>query len=153
MEKCLSCDTVSGRFQPPGGVVYENDYWLVVLRAKPLRNPCYPFIILKRHCEHVHELSAEEAASLGQTMKLTAQAVMKVIKPAKIHFGLYAEEVKHLHVHVFPRMPDMIAGNKPNRQINRLYERLARWGLKRPYPDEEVAMIAESLRVAFRLNH
>lgn len=147
---CISCDIVSGRFQPPGGIVYENDYWLVALRAKPLRSPCYPFIILKRHCEHVHELTLKEATSLGEMMKLTAQVAIDVVKPAKVHFGLYAEQVKHLHIHVFLRMPTMPAGNKLNRQISRLSEKLAKWGLKRPYQDEEVAKVAMELRKGFQ---
>lgn len=149
MKSCISCQTVSGTFQPPGGIVFDNDYWLVALRKNPHRSPCYPFIILKRHCEHVNELTQDEAASLGETMRLTAQAVTAVVQPAKIHFGVYAEEVKHLHVHVFPRMPDMIPGNKPHRRIMRFYEWLNRWGVKQPFSDEEVAAIAMELRTAF----
>lgn len=150
MTNCISCNTVSGDFQPPGGIVYENAYWLIALRKNPLRSPCYAFIILKRHCEHVRELTNEEAASLGETMRLTAQVMDTVLQPAKVHFGLYAEDVKHIHVHVFPRMPNMVAGNVPHVYIGIMLRILNRLGLKKAYPDEEVAVIAEQLRDGFR---
>ena len=118
---CLSCDILSGKVKTPGGIIYEDAFWLIAMGFKPLRSPFYPFIILKRHCEHMHELSTQEAISLGETMKLTAQVAMDVIKPAKVHFAIYAEQVKHLHVHVTPRMPSMPAVNKPNQTINTLY--------------------------------
>lgn len=149
MAGCISCNTVSGEFQPPGGIVFEDEYWLIALRKSPLRSPCYAFIILKRHCEYVHELTPAEAISLGETMRLSALVMTEVLKPAKIHFGLYAEEVKHLHVHVFPRMPNMVAGNKPHRRIMSFYELLNRWGLMKPFSDEDVAAIAEQLKKGF----
>lgn len=149
MTSCISCETVSGAFQPPGGIIYENEYWIIALRKEPLRSPCYAFIILKRHCEHVHQLTADEAVSMGETMRLVAQVMDTVLQPAKIHFGLYAEEVKHLHIHAFPRMPEMIPGNKPNRQILRFYGLLNRWGLKQPFSDAEVATVAQQLRTGF----
>lgn len=150
IDGCLSCDTLSGKFSPPGGVVYQNDYWLIVLRAKPLRLPCYPFILLKRHCEHVQELTDPEVALLGPTMKLTAQVLMAVIKPAKVHFGIYAEGVKHIHVHVFPRMPSMPAGNIPNIWINQWYQTLQSIGLKKAYDDSVVADVAQQLRTVYQ---
>ncbi|RPI95198.1 MAG: HIT family protein [Chloroflexi bacterium] len=146
---CISCATVSGACVPPGGVVFENSNWMVALQAKPLRFPCLPFIILKRHCENMAGLDVEESSSLGQLMQLTAQALDDVLHPAKVHFGIYAESVKHLHVHVFPRMPDMPAGNIPNVWIGQWNYLLHVLGLKKAYPDEVVAQYAEKLRGAY----
>lgn len=143
---CLSCDTVSGYFHPPGGIVYEDAYWLVALRARPIRMPCLPFIILKRHCEDVAHLHAVEAESLGPLMRLTAQVLDRVLQPAKVHFGLYSESVQHIHLHVFPRMPTMPAGNIPNRHINRWYAWLHKMGLRQPFADEAVATYAVRMR-------
>lgn len=82
-------------------------------------------------------------------MRLVAKVVTEVVQPAKIHFGLYAEEVKHLHVHVFPRMPEMPVGNIPNVWLNSVYRLLARYGLARPYSDEAVAAVAQMLSTEF----
>ena len=145
-ESCISCATVSGSFKPPGGIVYETSKWMVVLRANPVRFPCLPLIILKRHVEDVAGLDLEESSSLGRIMQLTAQVLSHVLQPAKVHFGIYAEGVKHIHVHVFPRMPNMPAGNIPNLWIGQWMNLLHGLGLKKAYSDEVVARYANDLR-------
>lgn len=145
-EGCISCATVSGAFVPPGGIVFENPKWIVVLRAKPVRFPCFPLIILRRHCEAVAELDNEESSSLGYLMQLTAKALDHMLQPAKIHFGIYAEEVKHIHAHVFPRMLNMPPGNIPNLWVGQWMNLLHALGLKKPYSNEVVAQYAYNLR-------
>jgi diadenosine tetraphosphate (Ap4A) HIT family hydrolase len=78
-ESCISCATISGSFTPPGGIVYENPQWMVVLRANPVRFPCVPLILLKRHVEDMARLDLEESSSLGQmtaTLPITIFPVM-----------------------------------------------------------------------------
>ncbi len=144
-QSCISCATVSGSILSPGGVVFETSNWIVVLRANPIRIPCLPLIILKRHCEDMANLDQEESSSLGQLMRLTSQALSLVLQPAKVHFGIYAESVKHIHVHVFPRIPNMPAGNIPNLWIEAWMNILHSLGLKKAYPDAVVAHYAEKL--------
>jgi len=145
-ESCISCATVSGSFLPPGGVVFETPTWMVILRANPVRFPCLPLIILKRHCEDMAKLSQEESTSLGPLMTLTARVLNVALQPAKVHFGIYAESVKHIHIHVFPRMPNMPAGNIPNLWIGGWTNFLHIVKLKQAYPDEVVFQYAEKLR-------
>jgi len=76
--------------------------------------PGQGFIVLKRHCEDVGALTAEEAATLGEVMRRAAVAFTQVLAPERVHFGLYAEEVRHVHLHVLPRTRDLPAGNIPN---------------------------------------
>lgn len=149
VETCISCATVSGSFVLPGGVVFENQYWMVTLRAHPVRFPCLPLLILKRHCEDMAELTREESTSVGQLMQLTSQVLNKTLQPAKVHFGIYAEGVKHIHVHVFPRMPNMPAGNIPNIWLNQWLGFLHAIGLKKSYSNEVIARYAEQLRSAY----
>jgi len=148
-EYCISCATVSGSFSAPGGVVFEDPHWMVVLRANPVRLPCLPLILLKRHCETFAELDPEESSSIGKLMQSTAQALGHILKPAKVHFGIYSEAVRHIHVHVFPRMPDMPPGNIPNLWIGQWTDLLHTVGLKKAYPHEIVAQYAETLRQAY----
>jgi diadenosine tetraphosphate (Ap4A) HIT family hydrolase len=148
-ENCISCATISGSFIPPGGIVYETPQWMVVLRAHPVRFPCLPLIILKRHVEDMANLDPEESSSLGHVMRLTAQGLSHTLKPAKVHFGMYAEGVKHIHMHVFPRMPDMPAGNIPNLWIGQWMNFLHTLGLKKAYPNEVVSQYAKDLRRAY----
>jgi hypothetical protein len=72
-----------------------------------------------------------------------------VLQPAKVHFGLYAEGVKHLHLHVLPRMPSMPAGNISMTFLHVWTTLLASARLKRSFPDEVVAQVAAQLRQAF----
>ena len=146
---CISCATVEGSFSPPGGVVFENPTWMVVLRANPVRLPCLPLILLKRHCEEIALLDLEESAALGQLIPLTAQALGHVLQPARVHFGIYAEQVKHIHVHVFPRMPNMPAGNIPNLWMEQWVNLLHTLRLKKHFSGEVVAQYAEQLRQAY----
>jgi diadenosine tetraphosphate (Ap4A) HIT family hydrolase len=73
----------------------------------------------------------------------------RTLQPAKVHFGIYAEDVKHIHVHVVPRMPNMPAGNIPNIWLNQWFGLLHAIGLKKSYSNEVVARYAETLRSAY----
>jgi diadenosine tetraphosphate (Ap4A) HIT family hydrolase len=146
---CVSCATLSGARPPPGGILYDDTHWVVFLRARPLLAPGQGFMVLKRHCEHLGELIPDELAALGRVMRHTQCAYDLAIQPAKVHFGLYAEGVKHLHLHVIPRMPDMPAGNIPLTFLHVWSELLAVMRLKRPFADAVVQEAAERLRQAF----
>jgi diadenosine tetraphosphate (Ap4A) HIT family hydrolase len=104
---CVSCATLAGARHPPGGVLYDDTHWVVFLRARPLLAPGQGFIVLKRHCEHLSQLTPAELAALGGVMHHTQCAYDLALQPAKVHFGLYAESVRHLHLHIMPRMPGM----------------------------------------------
>jgi diadenosine tetraphosphate (Ap4A) HIT family hydrolase len=143
---CMSCDTVAGRRQPPGGIVYQDDNWAFFLRSRPLLLPGQGFIVLKRHCERLNELTPMELQTLGPMMQRVEIALDRVLQPAKVHFGLYAESVRHIHLHVLPRMPTMPAGNIPITILHAWYDLLAHLRLKRPYPDSAVAGAAHRLR-------
>lgn len=146
---CISCATVKGIFHPPGGVIYETSHWMVILRANPVQFPCLPLILLKRHMEDISHLDPHESLSLGPVMQKTARALGLALQPVKIHFGIYAESVRHIHIHVFPRMPDMPAGNVPNLLIGQWLDVLHALGLKKAYTFKEVARYAMALRQAF----
>ncbi|MEB3181906.1 MAG: HIT family protein [Nostocaceae cyanobacterium] len=148
-EQCISCATLGGHHQPPGGIVYEDGYWVFFLRSRPLLVPGQGFIVLKRHCEHLDELTESELAALGPMMRKSQVALDRVLQPAKVHFGLYAEDVKHIHLHVIPRLSTMPKGNIRMTFLHRWYEFLAYLHLKQPYPDTAVAEVAIQLHQAF----
>ena len=120
---CISCATVTGAIQPPGGIVFDDGCWVVFLRARPL--------------------------SLGPLIQRTQAAFDSVLKPAKVHFGLYTESVRHIHLHVLPRMPTMPAGNIPMTFLHVWMELLARVRLKRPFTDDAVRDVALRLHDVF----
>ncbi len=120
------------------------------LRARPPLAAGQGFIALKRHCEHLGELSPEEVAALGPVIQRTARALDQALHPVRVHFGLYAEGVHHLHLHVLPRMPDLPAGNIPITLLSLWYDLLARLRLRQPCSDQAVAAVASWLSEAFQ---
>ena len=138
---CVSCDLVSGRRTSPGGTIYEDDYWRGFLIVK-----------LKRHCEHLAELTPEEATALGQVIQMTCAALTAVLKPAKVYVCSFGDGVKHVHFWVLPRPLEMRPGMHwvmLNLDIRALLTR--RFGVKRWLCDEtEVAELASRVREQFR---
>ena len=57
---CLSCDIPSGNRSEPGGVLYEDDYWHVGGAAGPAVWTGFVIVRLKRHCEHLAELTPQK---------------------------------------------------------------------------------------------
>jgi diadenosine tetraphosphate (Ap4A) HIT family hydrolase len=143
---CVSCNTLAARPPSPGGIVYQDDHWAFFLRSRPLLVSGQGFIVLKRHCERLSELTPAELQTLGPMMQRAETALDRVLRPAKVHFGLYAEAVQHIHLHVLPRMPSMPAGNIPVTLLSAWYDVLVRLRLKRAYPDSVVADVAQRLR-------
>jgi diadenosine tetraphosphate (Ap4A) HIT family hydrolase len=131
---------------PPGGIVHHHAHWVVFVRARPLLAPGQGFIVLKRHCEDVAGLTTEEAATLGGVMRRTAKAYAHVLAPERVHFGLYAEDVRHVHLHVLPRTHALPAGNIPTTLLGAWYALLQRLRLRRAYGDDAVVQVAGMLR-------
>jgi diadenosine tetraphosphate (Ap4A) HIT family hydrolase len=105
--------------------------------------------VLKRHCETLAELTPAELATLGPTLSLTTRALTTVLRPGKVHFGLYAEQVSHIHFHVLPRLPSLPAGNIPVTLLGIWYDLLHQLGLKRAFSDAAVAAVAANLQKEF----
>ncbi len=145
---CLSCDIVAGRRTTPGGVIYEDDCWHVDSVIGPEIWRGFLIIKLKRHCEHLAELTQEEAAALGPIVQATCSAVTEVLKPAKVYVCSFGDGVRHIHFWVLPRPREMRPGMKwvmLNLSVRTLLTR--RFGVKRwLVSDEEVEDIAGHLR-------
>ncbi len=146
---CVSCRTLQGDIQPPGGILYQNEYWAFFLGSTPPLVAGQGFIVLKRHCENVAELNQAEQETLGVTIAKIAQAMSVVLQPEKVHFGLYGESVKHIHLHVTPRVATLPAGNIPLVWLSVWIGILEKLKLRKPIADASVEAVAERLKAAF----
>ncbi len=150
VNNCLECDILTGKLDTPGGVVYEDNYWVVRNPLSPLVLPGYLILRLKRHCEQLADLTPEETATLGPTLQKTCKAIMHVVHPVKIYVGSFGEDVAHIHFHIIPRMHDMPMGSI--QVLGYIQERRAsyRAGQKDiACSDAEAIALAEQLRVEF----
>jgi diadenosine tetraphosphate (Ap4A) HIT family hydrolase len=107
---CMSCNILSGRTPSPGGVIYENEAWHVDSIQPPVVWKGFLIVKLKRHCEHIAELTPQESLSLGPTLQQTCRALSDVLNPAKIYVCSFGDGVKHIHFWVLPRPPEMRPG-------------------------------------------
>ena len=139
VDGCLACDVLSGKVTPPGGVIYEGQYWRVDHSTSPVVLPGFLIIKPRRHVEHIALLTAEEMADFGPLLRNTCRALAHVLHPAKIYATSFGESVSHIHFYVLPRMPDMPASGIE--VLNRLFS-------EKPWAgsDEEAAAVADQVR-------
>lgn len=107
VEGCLACDVLAGKTPTLGGTIYENIYWVVDHSVSPALLPGYLIIKPKRHCEQLADLTLEETATLGPTLRNTCQAILQALQPAKVYVWSFGDHVKHVNIHVVPRYPEM----------------------------------------------
>jgi hypothetical protein len=48
VDGCVVCATLTGKFAPPGGIVYAAGDWVIFLRSQSLLAAGQGFIVLKR---------------------------------------------------------------------------------------------------------
>lgn len=144
---CMSCDILAGRRTEPGGAIYEDEYWHVGSMVRPVFWPGFLIAKLKRHCEHLSELTPAEAAALGPLLRLTCQALTDVLGPAKVYVCSLGDGVKHIHFWLLPRPPDMRPGMHWVMFHLDARATLTRLGVKRwLVSDAEMVSLAEQLR-------
>jgi diadenosine tetraphosphate (Ap4A) HIT family hydrolase len=145
---CLSCDIVAGRILQPGGTIYEDEFWNVGSILPPVVWRGFMIIKLKRHCEHLSELTPREAAALGAVIQAASLAVMDVLQPARVFVCSFGDGVRHVHFWVLPRPSHIPSGMHPVIFHLDMRTSLTRWlGIKRwVVPDSEVEQIASQVR-------
>jgi len=112
MAKCLGCEIVSGRVTTPGGVIYEDEHWMVTHSISSHLPPLKGMLILqpKRHCEQLAYLTLGEIENLGLILRDTCKALDEILHPMKIYACSAGEGVKHVHFMIVPRMEGMTIG-------------------------------------------
>jgi diadenosine tetraphosphate (Ap4A) HIT family hydrolase len=142
--ECWSCPSLTGeRRISPGPFIHEGRYW-VVDHAYPTRLPGWLVLVLKRHAEALHDLSAEEMAEMGDLIRRSCLVLREVTGCQKEYVSLYAEapHFAHLHVHIVPRAADLPADLRGPRVFGLLSAEGA-------VPPEEVRALSEELRTRF----
>ena len=112
MEKCLGCEIINGRIITPGGIIYEDEHWMLTHSVSSHLPPLKGMLILqpKRHCEHLAQLTSGETENLGLLLRNTCKAIEEILYPSKIYACSAGEGVKHVHFMIIPRMDGMTIG-------------------------------------------
>jgi len=121
--ECWTCRSNSGVQRiSPGPTIHEGKYWFVE-HAYPVRQKGWIVIVLKRHAEAVHELTAEEFTELGVIQSHLSKLLHETLKCQKEYISCYAEKehFQHIHFHVFAKshdLPQDLFGGKSFALIN-----------------------------------
>ncbi len=107
--ECWTCKSNSGEKRiSPGPTIFEGKYWFVE-HAYPVKIIGWLVIVLKRHTEALHELTAEEFAELAQIQAKVIPLLHEELHCEKEYISCYAEmeHFRHIHVHGFGRPFDL----------------------------------------------
>lgn len=120
---CHTCRSLAGKARiRPGPPIYEGRYW-VVEHAYPCAMRGWLVIVLRRHAEALHDLTADEWAEWGDLQRRAVRALVAETGCAKEYLALFAEKpgFRHLHQHVVAVPADLPAdlrGTKIFARIN-----------------------------------
>ena len=104
MDICLLCRKHVGQeTAPPGGYIYEDEYWMIC-HAQPHMGPLGTlFIESKRHFLDYAEMTDEESASLGDVMRKVYHNLKLLTEAERVYQVTLMEGVPHFHSWLVPR--------------------------------------------------
>jgi diadenosine tetraphosphate (Ap4A) HIT family hydrolase len=144
---CFACQTIAKTTTAPGGIVFENEYWLAdhCIGAFGVGS-----IVLKTkaHRENVWELTPEESQSLGDALKTVSGAIVQALGAERVYVSLWVDQRPyHVHFVLQPRYP----GNSEAWGLKGLKLQLVRW--LRGKPDlADAKTAAEKVREFLKTN-
>jgi diadenosine tetraphosphate (Ap4A) HIT family hydrolase len=126
---CTMCDEIAGRIVAPGGVIHENEFWIVSHHTGSYTDPGELMVKLRRHSESVAGLSQPEAAALGPLLRAAVTALEHVVRPERVYVASYGERQRHLHFFLLPRTASLPAGHIVSDVYRRARTVMRRWGV------------------------
>ena len=136
--ECLTCLSNSGeRRISPGVTIFEGQYWYLE-HAYPSALKGWLVVVLKRHVEALHELTAEEFAELGAIQARATKLLFEVLDCEKEYVMCLAEGegFHHIHVHIVPKPRDL----PPELKATRIFAMLKVTPDEAVLPDEVKAV-------------
>ncbi len=101
---CTLCDRLAGKIDPPGGLILENEHWLIEHTFTPICLPGLLTALLKRHCTDLAELSQVEVASYRGAIAALTQAMQKVFPSKTFRIETLPDGLAHVHFSIFPQI-------------------------------------------------
>jgi len=97
--RCNKCDRIARK-----DLFWENESVGAYFSRPDFRG--HTVIVLKRHVEHLAQLTEKEATNFMQGWIIGAKALQKVINPDHINYQINCNWVRHIHGHLYPRFKD-----------------------------------------------
>jgi len=105
MSICHSCLSNSGEKRiSPAQAIHEGAFWIVE-HAYPSGLLGWMVIVLKRHCEKLHELEMDEWKELAEIEYKLIKTMHAAIESKKEYVACFAEMegFQHIHFHIIPK--------------------------------------------------
>jgi histidine triad (HIT) family protein len=107
--ECFVCRKHRGEIVVAGGAIYEDALvYAGHAAAPPGQATVYRGYLIaepKRHAPGWEDLTAAEAAALGQLLSRLCRALRTSEGAEHIYLAVLGDRVPHLHVHLLPRYP------------------------------------------------
>ncbi len=122
-QECLTCRSLSGEARiSPGPTIHTGRYW-VVEHAYPCAMRGWLVLVLQRHAEALHELTADEWTELADLQQRTVQVLRQATGCKKEYLAAFTDKpgFPHLHIHLIarsPALPDELRGGQIFTQLN-----------------------------------
>jgi diadenosine tetraphosphate (Ap4A) HIT family hydrolase len=106
VDGCPVCDMASGRVRPPGGIVHEDDTFVIYGFPEPSPVRGYVLVVSRRHVRGLYDLDDGEARALGPLLIRVQRAQREALGADHAYAFVLGDKVPHFHAHVVPRFPD-----------------------------------------------
>jgi len=106
---CPECAIVRDGAAPGGAPVLRRGPFVVHARPESSPVPGWFVVAPVRHVEQVDALDPDEQSALGPLLAEVAGALRAETPCEKVYVSVFAEVLKHLHVHVIARPADLPA--------------------------------------------
>jgi 5'-deoxynucleotidase YfbR-like HD superfamily hydrolase/diadenosine tetraphosphate (Ap4A) HIT family hydrolase len=108
VEDCLVCRQVAEPETLPGGHLWADEHAVAFHippsegNPRPYRGHC--LVVVRRHVDHLADLTDEEAASIARGSRAIAGR-LRAAGAERTHVAVVGLGVAHFHQHLFPRYP------------------------------------------------
>jgi diadenosine tetraphosphate (Ap4A) HIT family hydrolase len=104
---CGVCRSNAGDTAIPGGIIYENDLWLVRHAPPPYGVAGWMTLQSQRHVGGPAHFDDAEAASFGPTLRHLEKVLEEITGALRIYTAAMGESFPHFHGHMVPRRAEM----------------------------------------------
>jgi diadenosine tetraphosphate (Ap4A) HIT family hydrolase len=104
---CGICKADGGEAPIPGGIIFENDLWLV-RHVTPGRGvPGWMMVQTQRHVAGIGSFNDTEASNFGAALRHLHKVLQDVTGALRIYTASMNESAPHFHCHLVPRYAKM----------------------------------------------
>jgi diadenosine tetraphosphate (Ap4A) HIT family hydrolase len=100
---CRICSVSTGAIEPPHGILYQDENWLVRHSGPPYGVAGWLTLQTRRHCPEPASFNDAEARSFGPTLRFLEGVLREITGALRIYTVAMGESFPHFNGHMVPR--------------------------------------------------